>query len=247
MLTQPKFTFDKIRFATDVMTFQRAVDLYELGKVTDAKMDGIGYGAVVIGSQPYQVYVHASAYDRGVCSCYLGQKDVLCKHMVAVAIFAVKNGEPLVEEDKDIQEAPECSDQLGELSTDALKRVKSEITSALCYIKGYCGPSRTWFAYQDSLSEGCRRLSPIVSSLPISKQTASVLVDLLLRLDKKLCQGGVDDSDGTVGGFMYEVVEVLKEFSRLDPDCIGAFEKITKRDTCFEWDETLIRILDEGL
>ena len=58
----------------------------------------------------------------------------------------------------------------------------------------------------------------MVSDLPASEQTTQLLVDMLLRLDKKLCQGGVDDSDGTVGGFMYEqTVEVLKEYAKLDP------------------------------
>lgn len=244
---QPSYNLDKIRFATDQATFERAVDLYEGGKVKDVKADGVGYQAMVVGSQTYRVYVHAKTYDRGTCDCYLGQKDVLCKHMVALAIHAVQNGKPLESEEKQIQEAPTCSGRLGELSGNELKKTKAEMTSALRYVKAYRGPSRTWFAYQDSLSEGCRRLSPIVSRLPVSKQTAGVLVDVLLRLDKKLCFGGVDDSDGTVGGFMYDVVEVLKEFAHLDDRCIDAFGKIVGRQTCFEWDEALMRILDEGL
>ena len=246
MHSQPSYTLDKIRFATDHATFERAVDLYEGGKVKDVKADGVGYSATVVGSQSYRVYVHAKTYDRGGCDCYLGQKDVLCKHMVALAISVVKNGQPLELEEKQIQVEPACSGRLGELTAEALKKTKTHITTALRYVKTYRGPSRTWFAYQDSLSEGCRRLSPIVSNIPVSKQTAGVLVDLLLRLDKKLCEGGVDDSDGTVSGFMYEVVEVLKEFARLDDRCIDTFSKIVGTKTCFEWDESLIRILDEA-
>lgn len=247
MSLQPSYNLDKIRYATDQATFERAVDLFERGKVTDVKADGIGYSATVVGSQSYRVYVHAKSYDRGGCDCYLGQKDVLCKHMVALAIHAVQNGKPLEPEEKQIQEAPTCSGRLGELSVDELTKTKADITAALRYVKAYRGPSRIWFAYQDSLSEGCRRLSPIVSRLPVSRQTAAVLVDVLLRLDKKLCFGGVDDSDGTVGGFMYDIVEVLKEFARLDERCIDAFGKIAGKDTCFEWDDSLMRILDEGL
>lgn len=42
----------------------------------------------------------------------------------------------------------------------------------------------------------------------------------------KLCMGGVDDSEGEVGGFVEEVVEVLQKFVRLDPSCSGSFLNI---------------------
>ena len=83
-----------------------------------------------------------------------------------------------------------------------------------------------------------------MSKLPVSLQTAKLLIDLLLRLDKKLCTG-VDDSDGTVGGFIQEVVAVLVDYYALDKTCIKAFEKLCQRDTCFEWEEPLVRIVDE--
>lgn len=107
------------------------------------------------------------------------------------------------------------------------------ITSAMRYIKSYNGPSKTWFAYQDSLIEGVNRLSSIVSKLPVSEQTAELLVSLLLRLDKKLCTGGVDDSDGTVGDFISEAVGVLKEYAKMDDLCINALEDLCGVQTCF--------------
>ena len=59
----PKFTLDKIKFATDAPTFEKAVDLYEKGKVTQFKK-GIGaYSAAVIGTKPYRVSVEARRYD----------------------------------------------------------------------------------------------------------------------------------------------------------------------------------------
>jgi len=88
----PQYDLDKIKFATDGPTFERAVGLYEAGKVTqfEAVMDG--FSAVVLGTKPYQVFVSARHFDRGSCECYLGQRDILCKHMVAVAIYAVLRG-----------------------------------------------------------------------------------------------------------------------------------------------------------
>ena len=242
---RPAYSLDKIKFATDGPTFERAVGLYEAGKVTQFK-EGIGaYSAVVLGTKPYRVSVEVRRYDYGHCECYLGQNDTLCKHMVAVAIYAVMDGKKLSKEDKELVSSPGCSGKLGELSKEELAETKKAITSAMRYIKAYTGPSRTWFAYQNSLDEGCARLSTLVSDLPVSRQTAKLLVGMLLRLDKKLCAGGVDDSNGTVGGFMYEVVEMLKEYAKLDSKCVKAFRKLCGQETCFGWEESLVRIFDE--
>jgi len=242
----PQYDLDKIKFSTDAPTFERAVGLYERGKVTHFEEDAWGCSAIVIGTSPYHVSVSARQYDRGSCDCYLGQNDTLCKHMVAVAIYAVKGGEKLSEEDKKQVVSPECGGKIGELTKEQLKDIGAEITAAMRYIKAYIGPSKLWFSYQNSLSEGCSRLAKIVSDLPVSEQAAGLLVDMLLRLDKKLCTGGVDDSEGAVGGFMQEVVGVLEEFAKLDSACVRVFgKKLKGRKTCFGWEERLVKIGDE--
>jgi hypothetical protein len=131
------------------------------------------------------------------------------------------------------------------LSGEELVKVKAAITEAARCIKPYRGPSRTWFANQDSLSEGCARLRAVVSGLPVNEQTADLLVKLLLRLDKKLQVGGVDDSNGIVGGFMSELVGMLEKFAQVDPICIEAFEPLVGIQTCFGWEEPLVKILDK--
>ncbi len=241
----PQYNLEKIKFATDGPTFERAVSLYESGKVTHFKEITVGFSAIVLGTKPYEVFVSFRHYDHGYCECYLGKRNILCKHMVAVAIYAVMQGKPLSNKDKQFVDKPTFSDKLGELSEKELSEIKKSITKALRYIKPYMGPSRVWFKYQNSLSEGCRRLSAIVSSLPVSKQTAELLVNLLLRLDKKLCIGGVDDSDGTVGGFIYEVAEILEKYTKVDPSCIKAFKKLRDKGTCFGWEEPLIEIYNK--
>ncbi len=240
----PNYDLDKIKFATDAPTFERAVDLYGKGKVTKFKNNGISCTATVIGSQPYEVFVSNRNYDQGNCTCYLGQNDTLCKHMVAVALHAVMRGKPMTDEDKKFVHTASCSGNLGTLNSMQLSEAKRVITSDMGYIKPYNGPSHTWFAYQDSLQEGCNRLSALVSDLPVSEQTAGLLVDMLLRLDRKLSIGGVDDSDGTVGGFIEETVGVLKEYTRLDLSCIKIFEKLEGRETCFGWEEPLLELSD---
>lgn len=241
----PKFNLDKIKFATDRPTFERAIKLYESGKVMQFKENYGGYSAVVLGTHPYHVSVSNRHYDHGNCDCYLGQRDTLCKHMVAVAIYAVMDGKLLKDEDKEVISNPECSGNLGELNKKDLSENKKAITQAMRCIKAYEGPSRIWFAYQGRLDEGCARLSKIVSKLPVSKQTADLLVSTLLRLDKKLCTGGVDDSNGTVGGFIQEVVSMLEEYVKLDPNCIKSFKKLCGQSTCFGWEESLVRMFDE--
>lgn len=240
----PVYDLDKIKFATDASTFKKAVDLYESGRVKQFKEELNGFFATVLGTKPYKVYVDSRHYDQGDCDCYLGQNETLCKHMVAVAIYAVMDGNKLSKENKELVDGPKCSGRLGELSKEELTKIKENISSAMRYIKAYNGPSRNWFAYQGSLSEGCSRLSRIVSELPVNRQTAQLLVDLLLRLDRKICHG-VDDSDGTVGGFMEETVQALKECAKLDLSCVEAFRKLKDRETCFGWEEPLLKLIDK--
>ncbi len=242
----PAYDLNKIKFATDEATFKRAVGLYERGNVTKVEVLGGYYSAVVLGTQPYRVSVSAYNYKQGHCTCYLGQKDTLCKHMVALALHTVMDRKSLSDKDKQLSYHVERSKRSEALNKAELEAVKKSITEALRYIKPYSGPSRTWFANQDSLREGCNRLSVIVSDLPVNKQTADILVKLLLRLDKKLRVGGVDDSNGIVGGFMSEVVRMLIEFAQIDPACIKAFKALIGIGiTCFGWEEPLMRILDE--
>ncbi|MFH0830803.1 MAG: hypothetical protein V1895_01965, partial [Parcubacteria group bacterium] len=216
---QPIYDVELIKFGTDTQTFERAAAIYNAGKVTNVTREPRGVFATVQGTHLYQVYVTTRHYDEGSCNCYVGEHETLCKHMVAVALWAVLGGKPLsMQEAKPIGQ-PRCSQRRAKPSPHELSTYKKTITEALRFIKPYRGPSRTWFVYQDSLSEGCRRLTDLVNSLPVHVTTAALLVDLLLRLDKKLSSSGVDDSDGTVGGFMYEVAAILKQFVKLDPAC----------------------------
>lgn len=61
-------------------------------------------------------------------------------------------------------------------------------------------------------------------------------------LEKKL-QSGVDDSDGTVGGFIEEVVKLLLEFAKTDLECTKEFENLKGRETCLGWEELILKLL----
>lgn len=64
---KPRYDLDKIKFAPDGLTFEKAVELYEKSKVTQFK-EGLGvYSAIVLGTKPYRVSVEARRYDYGHC------------------------------------------------------------------------------------------------------------------------------------------------------------------------------------
>ncbi len=238
------FDIDRIKYGTDEGTFTRAVALYEKGKVTQIECAAWCFSAVVLGTEPYRVTISARSFTKGHCTCYVGQKGIVCKHMVALAIHAVLTGKPVDEKTKRPGRRAQYEGRKEPLSADELAVVKAEISNAMKYIKAYRGPSRIWFAYQGSLSGGCAKLSEIVSGFPVNKNSADLLVRLLLRLDKKLCTGGVDDSDGTVGGFMTSVVEMLERFAEIDSTCIESFTPLVGIESCFGWEAPLVRLTE---
>lgn len=240
---QIKYDLDKIKFSVDQSTFEKAVRLYEGGKVESFEENcDMGFAAVVQGTKPYRVYVHKNNFEKGMCECYMGQRNYLCKHMVAVAIYAVQGGDKLTSEDKGRVGSPKCSGEVREVSKEELSQIKKNISSAMRYIKPYDGPSKIWFAYQNSLDQGCARLSGVISALPVNVKVADILVSLLLRLDKRLSVGGVDDSNGTVGNFMIDLVDVLKEYVDLDGKCVRVFKKLVGINSCFGWEGDLVGI-----
>ena len=236
------YTLEKIKFATDGATFEKAVDLYEKGKVNHFKTDTFGFFAIVKGGGKYEVSVSRTHYDKGDCDCYLGREGILCKHMVAVALQALLGGKSLNKDEKTIVSVPASSGVLGKITKDNLKTIKAEISDAMRCIKAYDGPSRTWFQNQHSLEEGCRRLSSIFSELPVCVDSAKTVIATLLKLDVKLSRGGVDDSNGIVGDFIQSAVVMLQDYAKIDPLCINAFKVFEDKETCFQWEEPLVAL-----
>lgn len=234
-----KYSLDKIKFGIDEGTWKRAVGLYESSKVKNFQDTDFTFVANVQGTYSYEVVVSKRRYMDGDCTCYLGQNNTLCKHMIAVAIHGLKNGELLTEEEEIQHNEIKFCAKIGEIDQDQQNLIKADISEAMRYIRSYTGPSRSWFAYQDSLIEGCNRLAYIFSKLPVSFQTADIIVKILIRLDKKLQTGGVDDSDGTVGGFIQECVDLLLSFVKADPECTKSFKKLENIETCFGWEKAL--------
>ena len=238
----PRYTLEEIKLGVDRATWQRAVGLYETGAVKEFQEMGRFYEARVQGGKLYQVVVDSQEFDKGDCSCYLGQRDILCKHMIAVAIYAIKRGKPLSAAEKNFIEGVTLSREQRSLTKPELIEVKLEIKRAMRDIRPYLGPSRIWFAYQNRLTRGCRRLCLILRHLPINLQTTKLIISVLLRLDRRLGRGGVDDSDGTVGGFIEEVARALAKRAKSQPEIIPAFKPLAKRETSFGWEDELVEL-----
>ena len=70
-------------------------------------------------------------YKQGSCTCYLGQKDTLCKHIVALALHAVMNGWLLNDKDKNLGYQAKCSRQQGALTKEELAVLKKSISASM--------------------------------------------------------------------------------------------------------------------
>ena len=241
----PDFDINKIKFGVDQKTLERALGLYRKGKVTQFEEGIRSYSAIVQSTNNYRVNVEARNFRYAHCTCYIGQNsDSICKHMVAVAIYAAVGGKELNSQDITINYTPTFSGVVSDTTPDQLRGIRQSINDAKRYIKSYNGPSSTWFSYQNSLDEGCVRLATILSEIPANIDTANIVIKLMLSLDKKLQTGGVDDSNGTVGSFIEECVHLLEEFIKVEAECRKPLRLLKGKVTCFGWEEPLLRFIE---
>lgn len=231
----PVYSLNDIRMSVGEHEFAKGQHVYESGAVERLRAVGNGYEAVVQGTHLYHVYVETRGLDYGYCTCYLGKNDEICKHMVATAIAAVHTYHPdATALDDTPLDVAVSSGEVRELTEAERLSIKAEITAALRHIKPYHGPSRVWFQYQDSLTQGIRKLLLALAKLPVCTDSVDIIIDLLKRLDRKLL-GGVDDSDGTVGDGMVEIVEVLNLFTSHDPSLEAYIRKRLPEGEAFDW------------
>lgn len=230
-----KYTLQEIRIEVGDKEFQKALSIYQNNKIKNLKDDIYGYSAQIEGTHTYQVYIHKNAFDRGACDCYLGQQDILCKHMIALAIAVVyKNNPDGLEISNTPVDQAVCSDEIREITENEIKDFKDDIRTALTYLKSYTGPSSKWFQYQDSLTKGSRLILIAISKLPVCEKSVLLCVDVLKRLDKKLL-GPVDDSDGTVSNVMYQIIEVLRLFMDLNKNLEKFIKQKLPKSEFFDW------------
>ena len=231
-MIEPKFSYSDVKFAEDESIFSRAKNLYRSGRVKDLIVLADGYQAVVMGTSPYRVRLSSKRIDYADCDCYMGQNDQLCKHVLALALAVLAecggvtfDGEPTA--------------RFAVHSVDA----RDHIAAGLRYIRSYDGPSRIWFEYQRKLDIAAGMITEGVEALETTKDNAKYLWRLVLKLSKKLSDGGVDDSNGTIGGAIFTVMERLVAMAAADPAIYKWAIANCHEDTGFEFERELLEML----
>lgn len=235
-LSKLQFTIFDIQISVGDHEFNKALALYEKGAVSNIRDDFWGYSAIVSGTHDYEVNVSSSSYNSGNCNCYIGQKGQLCKHMIALAIALVYKYRPndVGRIEHPLDQAV-CSGEVRNITREEKENVKSEISKAMTFIKSYNGPSSKWFQYQDSLIIGSRLILLALAKIPVCEESVIICINTLKRLDKKVLSG-VDDSDGTIGELMCQIVEVLNLFVSFDNNLKNFIIKKLPKGESFDWE-----------
>ena len=93
----PQYDLEKIKSGVEGKVWDKAVALYEGNKITEFEESHFGFSALVLGTESYDVAISENHYHQGDCSCFMGRQGILCKHMVALAIYAIFRGKSLGE------------------------------------------------------------------------------------------------------------------------------------------------------
>ena len=236
MMTGPKFTYDDVKFAANGGIFSRAIQLFADNRVQDFReVEGGGYEAIVQGTEPYRVHLNSKRVDYADCTCYMGQNDELCKHVLALALCALH----------EVGQVDTNGNPIGGAKL-APADARNHIAAALKKIRSYDGPSRIWFEYQRKLDVAAGMIRDAVPLLDPTLDTAKYLWKLVLKLSKKLSERGVDDSNGTVGGAITFIIEHIANMTHADPHTLEWVSQHCTDDTGFYFEEELRRLLDEN-
>ena len=235
-MIEPRFTYSDVKFAEDGAIFARAKQLFREGCVQDVTEIRDGYCAIVRGGHSYRVRLNQKRIDYAGCDCYMGQNDQLCKHVLALALAVLSefggvtpDGEPTATFVVDAADA------------------RDHIAAGMHYIRAYTGPSRIWFEYQRKLDIAAGMISEGVDALETSKDNAKYLWRLVLRLSRKLSEGGVDDSNGTIGGAIFTIMRRIAAMAAADNSIREWALTNCHEDTGFGFETELQEMLRQAL
>ncbi len=227
------FTYRDVQYAVDDAMFERARKLFTSGKVTNLSQSVTGFSAEVVGTHSYRVHVAKRGINYGMCDCYMGQNDTLCKHMVAVGIAALYMSKLADEQGRSVEKPPE-----------SLADRKQLMAAGMRKITGYNGPSSTWVAYQSRLDAGASMIRESMLGLEPSRANAIYLWGIVKRIDRKL-QSNVDDSNGTVWPIATEAVATLAEWSTISQEFHKEIQMFTLYKTTFDFTDELLQKIDK--
>lgn len=228
-MQEPKFTSQDIKYSVDEAVLERAKKLFKSEKVGKISEDNGGYCATVQGGDVYFVSISRKNIDYGHCDCYMGQKNQLCKHMIALGLAVLDLFGKIENTSND--------------SPENLKEVKQLVSKGIRKIKPYVGPSKIWFSYQRKLDIAAGIIEEAVKNLLANKENAKYLWSLVLKLSDKLATGGIDDSNGTIGGCISKLVKQCGQFAINKNELRTMVQEFTKDDTGFGFEDELKQML----
>ena len=109
------------------------------------------------------------------------------------------------------------------------------------FIKSYGGSSKKWFEYTYNLLKGARIIIYTLSKLPVCKTSAKYCIDLLIKIDEKMTHG-IDDSDGSMGNLIEQIIDLLRMFINLKPELEIYIKNNFPQKTNFGWEIELFKI-----
>ncbi len=227
-MKQPKWSIRNLEYAVSDRIFLRGKNLFQSGKVVEIREFPSFYSGIVQSTHDYQVSISEKEVDLAECNCYMGENGEFCKHIIALGLAVLKKSGK-----NNKREIPR-----------SLEEVKLMVSKGLRKIKPYTGPSSIWFKYQRQLDIGSFEIEEAISVLKPSVENAKYLWKLVLKLSKKLSEGGIDDSDGRVGSCISLIVEKCGSFGKQDESLIPLLRKFAKDDTGFGFEEELSDMLE---
>jgi len=231
-MKQPNFSYQDIKYSIDQSTISRAENLFKSNKVQNISEYSRGYNAVVQGTSPYHVNLSYRSIEESSCDCYMGQNDYLCKHILALAFAILKlSGK---------------KENVENISPNNIEDAKLLVSKGLKFIKSYNGSSRSWFSYQHDLYTGSVIIEDAIKNLQPNKENSKYIWSIALKLSKKLSNGGVDDSDGTVGGLIISIVNQCAKYANKNPQLKILIKDFTKDYTGFGFEEILMDLLENS-
>lgn len=97
-------SLETIHSCTTQGSFGRGEKYYRQGRVTQLEQEGDRYGAVVVGTDRYEVSLDVATLE-GECDCYAFEGDAWCKHIVALAL-TIADGAVTAAQEPSVKQLP---------------------------------------------------------------------------------------------------------------------------------------------
>jgi hypothetical protein len=178
------FGYIDVRYGVDPGTFVRGLRLFTDGAVKNFQHHPGFITSQVQGGDLYRVGITPNSFERADCTCYVGQDDILCKHVVALALEILKKRQIVDDEGNNLNPQFDLNTESG---------AKAQINTGFRKIIPYVGPSKKWFEYQGKLALGSNLITDTLNSFASNKENIKYLWTLVVKISKKLSHGGVDD------------------------------------------------------